>query len=170
MKMQTKLLAMSLFPLIVLGLTTIIFGNARIKEVVTDNIENGLRGAAVAVRDTIDYADEGEFHVEDGILYKGEFDVTNATEIADHVKSATGMDITVFYGDTRYMSSAVNEQGERIIGTTAQEVVIDKVLNGNQEYFSDDVNVNGIPYFGYYRRRSGSGYGLFRNVTDRSQD
>lgn len=88
--------------------------------------------------------------MEDGILYKGEFDVTNATEIADHVKSATGMDITVFYGDTRYMSSAVNEQGERIIGTTAQEVVIDKVLNGNQEYFSDDVNVNGIPYFGYY--------------------
>lgn len=80
MKMQTKLLAMSLFPLIVLGLTTIIFGNARIKEVVTDNIENGLRGAAVAVRDTIDYADEGEFHVEDGILYKGEFDVTNATD------------------------------------------------------------------------------------------
>ena len=80
MKMQTKLLAMSLFPLIVLGLTTIIFGNARIKEVVTDNIENGLRGAAVAVRDTIDYADEGEFHVEDGILYQGEFDVTNATE------------------------------------------------------------------------------------------
>ena len=150
MKMQTKLLAMSLFPLIILGLTTIIFGNARIREVVTDNIENGLRGAAVAVRDTIDYADEGELHVEDGILYKGEFDVTNATEIADHVKSATGMDITVFYGDTRYMSSVVNEQGERIIGTTAQEVVIDKVLNGNQEYFSDDVNVNGVPYFGYY--------------------
>ena len=67
--------------------------------------------------------------MEDGILYKGEFDVTNATEIADHVKSATDMDITVFYGDTRYMSSVVNEQGERIIGTTAQEVVIDKVLN-----------------------------------------
>ena len=150
MKMQTKLLAMSLFPLVVLGLTTIIFGNARIREVVTDNIENGLRGAAVAVRDTIDYADEGELHVEDGILYKGEFDVTNATEIADHVKSATDMDITVFYGDTRYMSSVVNEQGERIIGTTAQEVVIDKVIKGNQEYFSDDVNVNGVPYFGYY--------------------
>lgn len=150
MKMQSKLLAMSLFPLIVLGLITVIFGNARIREVVTDNIENGLRGAAVAVRDTIDYADEGELHVEDGILYKGEFDVTNATEIADHVKSATGMDITVFYGDMGYMSSVVNEQGERIIGTTAQEVVIDKVLKGNQEYFSDDVNVNGVPYFGYY--------------------
>lgn len=43
MKMQTKLLAMSLFPLIILGLTTIIFGNARIRKVVTDNIENGLR-------------------------------------------------------------------------------------------------------------------------------
>jgi len=49
MKMQSKMLTMSLFPLIILGLATIIFGNARIKEVVTNNIENGLRGTAVAV-------------------------------------------------------------------------------------------------------------------------
>ena len=150
MKMQSKMLAMSLFPLIILGLTTIIFGNARIKEVVTENIENGLRSSAVAVRDTIDYADEGELHVEDGILYKGEFDVTNATDIADHVKTASDMDITVFYGDTRYMTSVVNDQGERAIGTTAQEEIVDKVIKGNQEYFSDDVNVNGVSYFGYY--------------------
>ena len=98
MKMQSKMLTMSLFPLIILGLTTIIFGNARIKEVVTNNIENGLRGTAVAVRDAIDYADEGEYHVEDGTLYKGEFDVTNVTDMADHIQTSADTDITVFYG------------------------------------------------------------------------
>ena len=150
MKMKSKMLAMSLFPLIVLGLATIIFGNARIKEVVTDNIENGLRGTAVAVRDTLDYADEGEFHVEDGTLYKGEFNVTEATEIADHAKEAADMDVTVFYGDTRYMTSVLNEQGERAIGTSADEAVVSKVVNGKEEYFSDAVSVNGASYFGYY--------------------
>lgn len=150
MKMQSKMLAMSLFPLIVLGLTTIIFGNARIKEVVTDNIENGLRGAAVAVRDTIDYADEGELHVEDGTLYKGEFDVTNATDIADHLQTSSDMDITVFYGDTRYLTSVKDAQGNRAIGTTATEEVKTKVLDGQQEYFSSDVNFNGAAYYGYY--------------------
>lgn len=150
MKMQSKMLAMSLFPLIVLGLTTIIFGNARIKEVVTNNIENGLRGAAVAVRDTIDYADEGEFHVEDDTLYKGEFDVTNATDIADHIQTSADTDITVFYGNTRYMTSILDAQGNRAIGTTASEEVTGKVLDGQQEYFSSDANVNGAAYFGYY--------------------
>lgn len=150
MKMQSKMLAMSLFPLIVLGITTIIFGNVRIKEVVTDNIENGLRGAAVAVRDTIDYADEGEFHVEDGTLYKGEFDITNATDIADHLQISADTDITVFYGNTRYLTSVKDAQGNRAVGTTASEAVTSKVLDGQQEYFSSDVNVNGAAYYGYY--------------------
>lgn len=150
MKMQSKLLAMSLFPLIVLGLITIIFGNARIREVVTDNIENGLRGTAVAVRNAIDYADEGEYHVEDGTLYKGEFDVTNVTDMADHIQTSADTDITVFYGNTRYMTSILDAQGNRAIGTTASEEVTSKVLDGQQEYFSSDANVNGAAYFGYY--------------------
>lgn len=150
MKMQSKLLAMSLFPLIVLGLITIIFGNARIREVVTDNIENGLRGTAVAVRNAIDYADEGEYHVEDGTLYKGEFDVTNVTDMADHIQTSADTDITVFYGNTRYMTSILDAQGNRAIGTTASEEVTSKVLDGQQEYFSSDANVNGSAYFGYY--------------------
>lgn len=150
MKMQSKMLTMSLFPLIILGLTTIIFGNARIKEVVTNNIENGLRGTAVAVRDAIDYADEGEYHVEDGTLYKGEFDVTNVTDMADHIQTSADTDITVFYGNTRYMTSILDAQGNRAIGTTASEEVTGKVLDGQQEYFSSDANVNGAAYFGYY--------------------
>lgn len=150
MKMQSKMLTMSLFPLIILGLTTIIFGNARIKEVVTNNIENGLRGTAVAVRDAIDYADEGEYHVEDGTLYKGEFDVTNVTDMADHIQTSADTDITVFYGNIRYMTSILDAQGNRAIGTTASEEVARKVLDGQQEYFSSDANVNGAAYFGYY--------------------
>lgn len=150
MKMQSKMLAMSLLPLIILGLTTIIWGNARIKEVVTENIENGLRGTAVAVRNAIDYADEGEYHVEDGTLYKGEFDVTNVTDMADHIQTSADTDITVFYGNTRYMTSILDAQGNRAIGTTASEEVTGKVLDGQQEYFSSDANVNGAAYFGYY--------------------
>lgn len=150
MKIQSKMLAMSLLPLIILGLTTIIWGNARIKEVVTENIENGLRGTAVAVRNAIDYADEGEYHVEDGTLYKGEFDVTNVTDMADHIQTSADTDITVFYGNTRYMTSILDAQGNRAIGTTASEEVTGKVLDGQQEYFSSDANVNGAAYFGYY--------------------
>lgn len=55
------------------------------------------------------------------------------------------VDITVFEGDTRVESSVRD-----VVGTKAGEVVIEKVLNGKETYFSTDVNVNGNKYYGYY--------------------
>ena len=57
----------------------------------------------------------------------------------------TGIDITVFEGDTRIESSI-----EGVIGTKASEEVIEAVINNHQEYFSEDVLVDGADYFGYY--------------------
>ena len=64
MKMKAKLLLIVLLPLIVMGIVTVIVSNSRISNVVTDNIENGLRAAAVSVRDTIQNADDGAFSVD----------------------------------------------------------------------------------------------------------
>lgn len=150
MKMQSKIMAIALFPLAVLGIATIIIGNIRISEVVTGSIENGLRASAVSVSDTLSYAGEGEFRLQDDQLYKGDFNVSEATQIADTIKKAADTDITIFYGDTRYMTSVMDEQGNRVIGTKAGEQVIEKVLNNGQEHFSTDVDVVGQPYYGYY--------------------
>lgn len=151
MKMKPKILVMVLIPLLLLGVVTIVFSNIRITQVVTSSIENGLRGAAVSVRDTIGYSDEGSLYIgEDGNLYKGETNITEKTAIADHVKESTQMDITVFYGDTRYMTSICNEDGSRVLGTRAGEAVIEAVLKNGEDYFSKDVDVLGQKYFGYY--------------------
>lgn len=151
MKMRSKILIMVLIPLLLLGVVTIISSNIRITEVVTSSIENGLRGAAVSVRDTIGYSDAGSLYIgEDGNLYKGETNITEKPEIADHVQESTQMDITVFYGDTRYMTSICNEDGSRVLGTKAGEVVVETVLKNGEEYFSKDVDVLGKKYFGYY--------------------
>lgn len=151
MKMQAKILTSALLPLVCLGLATIIIGNARISTVVTATIENGLRGTAVSVRDTLVQSEEGSYQVrEDGKLYKGDFCVSDATEIADDIEKAANTDITVFYGDTRYMTSVVNAQGNRVVGTQAGAQVVEKVVNSGQEHFATNVDVEGQPYFGYY--------------------
>lgn len=150
MKMKPKILAMAVVPLFLLGLFTILLGKVRITEVVTGTIENGLKGAAVSVRDTLGCVDEGSYQLVEDKLYKGEFNVSDATQIADNIKAASDMDVTVFYGDTRYMTSVLDEKGSRVIGTQAGEAVINTVLKGGNEYFSTDVNVEGHHYFGYY--------------------
>lgn len=151
MKMKAKLLLIVLLPLIVIGIVTVIVSNTRISNVVTDNIENGLRAAAVSVRDTIQNADDGAFSVDaSGALYKGTYNITEHVEIADNIQEATDMDITVFYGDTRYMTSICKEDGSRQVGTQASEVVTEEVLKKGNDYFARNVDVQGQTYFGYY--------------------
>lgn len=151
MKMRAKILIMVIIPLVLLGVVTVVVSNARITEVVTANIENGLRGAAVSVRDTITYIDEGSFSVDEvGNLYKGNYNLTEHEEIADHIQEVTQMDITVFYGDTRYLTSICNDDGNRVVGTKAGEAVIEEVLQNGNDYFSKDVDVLGQKYFGFY--------------------
>lgn len=55
------------------------------------------------------------------------------------------VDITVFEGDTRVQSSI-----EGAVGTKASPEVVETVINQGKEYFSTDVNVNGMSYYGYY--------------------
>lgn len=150
MKMQSKIMAIALFPLVVLGIATILIGNMRISEVVTAVIENGLKASAVSISDTLSYVGEGDYQLKEDQLYKGDFNISEAVEIADDIKKAADTDITIFYGDTRYMTSVVDDQGNRVIGTKAGNLIIEKVLNGGEEYFSTDVNVEGQDYYGYY--------------------
>lgn len=150
MKIRSKILLLVLFPLLCLGIVTIIVGNVRISEVVSSSIENGLRGSAVAIREALHYADEGSYQLDGDKLYKGSFDISDAVDLADMVKASADTDITVFYGDTRYMTSVVDAQGNRVVGTQAGQVIVDKVINNGQEYFSEDVNVEGMEYYGYY--------------------
>lgn len=150
MNIQSKILAVALFPLLCLGLITVIIGNARINEVVTESIENGLRTAAVSVNDTLSYVNDGEFQLKDEQLYKGDFNVSEAVEIADNLKKSSDTDITVFFGDTRYMTSVLDDQGNRVVGTKAGERIVEKVLEKGQEHFDTDVDVAGHAYFGYY--------------------
>ena len=151
MKMRIKMLVLAIIPLFVLGFATIFLSNSRIFGVIRDNIENGLRGTAISVRDSLALVGDGKYSVDQNMcLYNGDFNITEHTEIADNIKNATDMDITIFYGDTRYMTSVRNDQGERVVGTKAGEVVTEKVVKDGEEYFATNVDVAGQPFFGYY--------------------
>ena len=60
------------------------------------------------------------------------------------------MDVTFFYGDKRIMTSAVDEQGNRILNSRAGDKIVEKVLKGGEEYFSQAVSIDGTLNYGYY--------------------
>ncbi len=151
MKIQSKILMVALGPLAVLGIIIVLLSNARINTVVTDSIMIGLKSAAVAVRDTLTYVDEGDYGFDRNNKFcKGEFNISKSPELVDNIKEASDIDITIFYGNIRYMTSLLDSSDNRMIGTRADDEVVKEVIENGNEYFSKNVDVYGEKYFGYY--------------------
>lgn len=57
-----------------------------------------MEATALAVRDIFEIGNEGQYHVDDnGDLWKGSsLNISQATDITDHIKENTDMEVTVF--------------------------------------------------------------------------
>ncbi|MHB8128294.1 MAG: methyl-accepting chemotaxis protein, partial [Mobilitalea sp.] len=62
----------------------------------------------------------------------------------------TNMEVTVFYNDTRYLTSITNDKGERQINTKALDIVVDTVLKNGGTYNADNIDILGTKYIVYY--------------------
>ena len=152
LSVSAKVLLLAVLPLIALGAAVLFVSNLRVNTVVTGTIENGLRSTAIAMVNSLEDVNDDTFYVsEDDNLYKGDYNVTTHTSLVDEVKKESNTDVTVFFGEMRYMTSILNEDGSRALRTRADDPnIITNVLNGGQEYFSTSVTVRGSKYFGYY--------------------
>lgn len=58
------------------------------------------------------------------------------TKYVDDIKNKNNCEVTFFAGDTRMNTTLIDEQGNRVIGTKANDAVIETVLNKMQDYNS----------------------------------
>ena len=79
----------------------------------------------------------GPWHVEEGTLYKGQTQISNRTELVDHLAELTGDTVTLFLGDTRVATTVRSEDGERAIGTKVSDLVALTVLKNGQIYLGE---------------------------------
>ena len=73
----------------------------------------------------------------------------NPTEYIDKVNTKTGVNLTLFKDNVRFMTSLRNEDGTRNEGTTASDAVW-KAVKSKEDYQSNDVVISGVDYFVYY--------------------
>jgi len=105
-----------------------VISNRRVETVLTQNIENGLRGTATAVRATFRKLNNEPYMLnENNELVKGDFNISQTVDLADDIKEGANIDVTICYGDTRYMTSVVDSNGERILGTKVEPRAIETV-------------------------------------------
>lgn len=143
---------MSLIPVITLGILMFLVAADRIANGIYNEAYVGMQATTLAVRDIFEVGNSGPYHIdENGMMWKGDtLNISQTTDITDHIKENTGMEVTVFWGDTRILTSIVNEHGERQINTQASETVVDRVLKKGEVYQNRDVEILGTKYIVCY--------------------
>lgn len=137
-------------PVLLLGVVVILISLTVVKGALVQEIEDALRSAATATFAAYDQ-NAGEYlEAQNGDIWKGSYNISKSESIVDSIKEKSGMEVTFFYGDRRIMSSAVDKNGDRILGSPAGEMVKKQVLEKGEEYFSKSVSIDGTMYYGYY--------------------
>lgn len=147
-----KLVFMCAIPIFILGLLITVYSVNALEEGMQGEALTSLNYLCQSVSAAYEALDSGDYHLEGEVLYKGDFSVSENESVIDSFVEGFETDVTIFYGDTRRATSLRDAQtGERIIGTTASDAVIDAVLNKGQDYTATNIKINNMNYYAYYK-------------------
>lgn len=142
LNLKTKIMSVSVFPLLILSIILSSYSAYSSYKSAYEEIYHELHSMCVSIYEfTISENEEKNFSPSNLS------DSGKTGEVFNGIKNSTGIDISVFDGDTRAITTV---SGGNAVGTKAAPEVVDAVINSGNEYFSDSVEVNGTRYFGYY--------------------
>ena len=141
-------------------------GYNHIQKAYYSSFEEGLHGAATILEDEISHEWRGDWSLTaGGDLIKGETLIHSSYQKQlDALSEKTGMEYTVFYGDTRKITTLIDEEtGLRMEGTKASDEVVEEVINKGNEYLATNLQIGSKNYYAYYlplRNSDGSVVGM----------
>ena len=126
--------------------------------VIVDNMMGGIRGELRVASRALKEFYEREINL--GIDQENGF-TRHDTRFIDSMHVINGIDFTVFKGNIRFMTTIINEFGNRIEGTQADAMIWQTVSRGN-DVFDDNVTINNKTYQVYYSpiKKSGQVIGM----------
>lgn len=171
LKLLTKMMMVVMIPLFLLVVFAVLAIESVGNTTASKLTEKELKTVLYALESDMELLDEGEYSCDGTSIFKGDFNLTQNQEFMDAFRQNTGVEVTIFWGKTRYATSILKESGERLIYTEISDKVYES-LKKNNLYFTDDVVINGTDYYGYYNMIGSYGDGneviVFagRQVTD----
>ncbi len=144
-KIRGKILSLFITVLIIFSVVVNVLIYFYFNQYVIDtNLGSGISFATKYLDEQID----GEWNIIDGKLYKGDILIDQNEALVDAVKSMTDAEFTIFMNKTR-VATTVMQDGERVIGTDANKVVVEEVIDNKKQY-SGEAEVVGEAFLTVY--------------------
>ena len=135
------------------ALVMILISRSQLSSTYENLIKEELKVACVELDSKLSLEYDGDWALTpDGEMEKGGYVVqTEYMNEMDDIHKKTGLEYTLFYGDTRIITTIEKSDGSgRLVGTKATDAVIAQTLKGGQDYLGTNVVINNRPYFAYY--------------------
>ena len=130
LSLMTKIIMISVGPLLVLAVVLSVVGVNSIKEGMRQEIISELETLTVCVEGTLNALNEGDFSLDDqGHMFKGNYDLTSRESLLDSLVKDTDNDCTLFFDKTRRATTLIDKDtNERMLGSDASDVVYETVV------------------------------------------
>lgn len=146
-----KLIGMSVLPVLLLGIILSIYGVHSLQEKLKSQINSGLESVTITIAGSYDAAGEGDFiQLESGNIIKGMTVVSGKYDLYDSIKKNSQTDAALFFGDKLVVTSLTDENDDHLTELSISDKVKKQVLEDGNTYFSQNIDINGERYFGYY--------------------
>lgn len=150
LKLAVKLSLTAAVPILLITIVGIWLGVSKQRELSESLVEREIGGVAKTLCEAyIETADKGQFSMNGDTLMKGTETLSGNYELMDKIKKDHDVELSLFYEDTRMLTTLTAENGEREINTKLSANVYEKVKNG-ETYYAPEIELFGKPYSGYY--------------------
>lgn len=149
--MKAKLLLLALLPAFIVGLLLFVISTNKMSNSLSEVLETRVENVCNALAESYESLYEGDLSYDGSSFTKGEKDLYDTYELIDKIHEEDDVQVTIFYGDTRIMTTVRGEDGERFVNTKAGEQAIETVLNKGETYHDKKTVINGEKYYSYYR-------------------
>ena len=148
-QVNLSLVCMTIIPIIVLGIVISIYSYYHVRTEIYREVEVELTDLATVAAGAFGQIYPGDYHLseENGedVLYKGEIAISRYCRYIEQFKDDTETEISIFYGDTRYITTLKSAQGK-----TARTFINNEVLKEGKTEFYPGVLIDGQQYFAVY--------------------
>ena len=130
-KLWLQICNITLIPILIMGVLFVLIGLFMLRLSAVEETLSCLRGAAILASEH--FSDiNGIYHMNNGELYCGDIRMSDEMYFLENEKKAFGAELSVFYGNNRVLTTMVDENGKRRLGTVlADNRIVMEVFKGN---------------------------------------
>lgn len=159
-----KLLILTILPALLVGVVSFLISVSKMRSGMMDLSQSRVENICKALRESYTTLFPGDWNYDGVNFTKGSENLYDTYNMLDGISEEDNLEITIFYGDTRIMTTVRGDNGERFVNTQAGEAAINTTLRGGKAYFNPDTTINGENYYSCYlplTNSNGSIVGMF---------